>query len=111
MQGLIRQMNLRENVSMAVLERIASANVINPRKERRLVGGAIRQFGIRASGSEQVVNKLSGGNQQKAVLAKWLATDPRLLIMDEPTRAGLMLERKQRFIVSWGNSLSAGWRF
>ncbi|MDH3664236.1 MAG: sugar ABC transporter ATP-binding protein [Alphaproteobacteria bacterium] len=85
-QGLIRPMTLRENVSLAVLERLASGIVIKRGEERALAKDAMKQFGIRASGIEQVANKLSGGNQQKAVLAKWLATNPRLLIMDEPTR-------------------------
>ncbi|MGI9502766.1 MAG: sugar ABC transporter ATP-binding protein, partial [Geminicoccaceae bacterium] len=86
LQGLIRPMALRENVSLAILERLASFNLINRDDERKLAEDSIKQFGIRGSGIEQVVNKLSGGNQQKAVLAKWLATKPRLLIMDEPTR-------------------------
>ena len=86
LQGLIRPMALRENLSLAVLERLARFNLINRADEHALADGSIRQFGIRASGTEQIVNKLSGGNQQKAVLAKWLATKPRLLIMDEPTR-------------------------
>ena len=47
---------------------------------------AITRFGIRARGPEQPVRQLSGGNQQKVVLGKWLATNPRILIMDEPTR-------------------------
>ena len=47
---------------------------------------AIQRFGIRARGPEQPVRQLSGGNQQKVVLGKWLATNPRILIMDEPTR-------------------------
>lgn len=86
LQGLIRPMTLRENVSLAVLEHLAKGSFINRGRERALVDDSIKQFGIRASGSEQVMNKLSGGNQQKAVIAKWLATKPRLLIMDEPTR-------------------------
>ena len=86
LQGLIRPMTLRENLSLAVLERLAKASFIDLRNERALAKDAIDKFGIRASGTEQVVNKLSGGNQQKAVVAKWLATNPRVLIMDEPTR-------------------------
>ncbi len=85
-QGLIRPMGLRENVSLAILQRIAKVMVIDRREEDAIASDAIRQFGIRASGIGQVVNKLSGGNQQKVVLAKWLATKPRVLIMDEPTR-------------------------
>ena len=86
LQGLIRPMNIRENVSLAILERLAKGLAIDRKKERRLALDAVDQFGIRASGIDQAVNKLSGGNQQKAVLAKWLATKPRVLIMDEPTR-------------------------
>ena len=85
-QGLIRPMSLRENISLAILNRLAKGAVINREDERSLASNAVQQFGIRASSIEQVVNKLSGGNQQKAVLAKWLATKPRVLIMDEPTR-------------------------
>jgi rhamnose transport system ATP-binding protein len=85
-QGLIRPMTLRENVSLAVLEHLTWGRFIDSQRERSLVEEAIQRFAIRASSSEQVVNKLSGGNQQKAVIAKWLATEPKLLIMDEPTR-------------------------
>lgn len=85
-QGLIRPMTLRENVSLAVLEHLSRGGFIDGHREDSLVGEAIQHFGIRASSAEQIVNKLSGGNQQKAVIAKWLATEPKLLIMDEPTR-------------------------
>lgn len=85
-QGLIRPMTLRENVSLAVLQHLSRASFIDRGNERALATDAIKQFGIRTSSAEQVVNKLSGGNQQKAVIAKWLATKPKLLIMDEPTR-------------------------
>jgi ABC-type sugar transport system ATPase subunit len=85
-QGLIRPMNVRENASMAVLDSLSPSGFINFRKERILAQQAIAQFGIRAYSTEQPAVKLSGGNQQKIVVSKWLASNPRLIIMDEPTR-------------------------
>ncbi len=86
LQGLIRALPLRENVSLPILERVSRGPFVLLRREAALARDAIRQFGIRARGSEQIVRQLSGGNQQKVVLAKWLGTEPRVLIMDEPTR-------------------------
>ena len=85
-QGVIRPMTLGQNVSLAVLRRIARRGFIDRGEEEALATDAIARFAIRARGPEQIVGKLSGGNQQKVVLGKWLATRPRLLIMDEPTR-------------------------
>jgi ABC-type sugar transport system ATPase subunit len=79
-------MNIRQNASMAVLEQVSQNGFINTKKERELAKNSIAQLSIRATGTEQIVNKLSGGNQQKVVVSKWLASNPKLLIMDEPTR-------------------------
>jgi ABC-type sugar transport system ATPase subunit len=86
LQGLVRPMTIGENISMAALRRITNGIFIDLRSELRQAVAAIRQLGIRARGPGQVVAQLSGGNQQKVVLGKWLETAPRILIMDEPTR-------------------------
>lgn len=85
-QGLIREMTLRENSSMAVMEQVSSNNFVNIGKEQEIAANAIIELGIRAYSTEQTANKLSGGNQQKVVVGKWLASNPSVLIMDEPTR-------------------------
>jgi ABC-type sugar transport system ATPase subunit len=74
------------NVSLAVLRSLNRGAFINRGEERDLARQSLQQLNIRAYSIEQVVNKLSGGNQQKVVVGKWLASKPRVLIMDEPTR-------------------------
>ncbi|MDP3315836.1 MAG: sugar ABC transporter ATP-binding protein [Devosia sp.] len=86
LQGLVRPMSIAQNVSMASLHRVTNGLFMRFAEEIRLAVDAIARLGIRARGPEQVVGQLSGGNQQKVVLGKWLATNPRILIMDEPTR-------------------------
>ena len=85
-QGLIKEMTVRENLSMAVLRAYSAGSFIKRGEEKTLAARAIQQFGIRAYGPEQIVDNLSGGNQQKVVVGKWLAANPKLLIIDEPTR-------------------------
>jgi ABC-type sugar transport system ATPase subunit len=85
-QGLVRAMALAQNVSLASLGRISSGGFIRRKEEEALARKSIEQFRVRASGIDQIVGKLSGGNQQKIGLSKWLATEPKILIMDEPTR-------------------------
>jgi rhamnose transport system ATP-binding protein len=85
-QGLVQTMSVAANCSMAVLPRLTPGGFLRPRIERRLARRFIERLRIRAFSPAQEVHTLSGGNQQKVVLSKWLAAEPRVLVLDEPTR-------------------------
>ncbi len=85
-QALVLRLAVRENVSLASLGQISRAGFVRRPAERKLAGRFIDALQIRTPGMEQKVINLSGGNQQKVVLAKWLALEPKILIVDEPTR-------------------------
>jgi ribose transport system ATP-binding protein len=84
--GLVLNMNVRSNISMAVLKEIVKFGMLNNRKESALAGKYIKELNVKTPSDLQIAKNLSGGNQQKLVLAKWLATKPIILMLDEPTR-------------------------
>ncbi|MFO7631912.1 MAG: sugar ABC transporter ATP-binding protein [Caldilinea sp.] len=85
-QGLILGLAVRVNMTLAHLDAISRADFVQLGAERRLVEEYIRRFEIRTPSMEQRMINLSGGNQQKVVISKWLMLNPKILIMDEPTR-------------------------
>ena len=85
-QGVLLGMSIKDNISMAGISQVIDHGFINIRKERRLAMDYIEKLRIVTPDEKRNVNDLSGGNQQKVVLAKWLAVDSDIMIFDEPTR-------------------------
>jgi ribose transport system ATP-binding protein len=83
--GLFLDMALKMNITVAGLGRWSRAGFVNARQEQAVAAEGVRSLSIHAASIDQPVKSLSGGNQQKAVLARWLALRPRILILDEPT--------------------------
>jgi ribose transport system ATP-binding protein len=84
--GLVLGAGIDRNAELAVLRTISAFGLVSPDEELELANRTIRDLGIHASGPRQLAGTLSGGNQQKLVIGKWLLTKPRVLLLDEPTR-------------------------
>jgi ABC-type sugar transport system ATPase subunit len=84
--GLFSEMTVGDNVTICSLAEIATAGLIKRRAERRLANETINKLGVRTSGIDSPITSLSGGNQQKAIIGRWLLTEPKVLLLDDPTR-------------------------
>jgi ribose transport system ATP-binding protein len=87
-------MSLRDNMSIAALSSWVSAGFIDRAREDRAIAGEMRRLAIKAATSDAIVSTLSGGNQQKVVIGKWLMTDPKVILLNDPTR-GIDVGTKQ----------------
>ncbi len=85
-EGILLPLSVSENIALASLDRRQRGGWVDRRQERGVVSRTISDLGIHTPGPAAALMTLSGGNQQKVVLGKWLATDPRVLLMDDPTR-------------------------
>ncbi len=84
--GLFSQMVVRENITVCTLEESTRAGLISTGVEREKSRESIRQLGVKTNGPEAPIVSLSGGNQQKCIIARWLRTNPKVLLLDDPTR-------------------------
>lgn len=85
-QGLVMGLSIKKNISLPLLKKLSRFGVINQKEETKVAEHMKKQLQIKAESLEQEVQNLSGGNQQKVVLAKWLYAKPKVVILDEPTR-------------------------
>jgi ribose transport system ATP-binding protein len=96
-QGLILDHSVRSNMILPLLERLAPSGLIDDRRGDRIATSLVESLRVKTPSIETVVRLLSGGNQQKVVIGKWLATEPEILLMDEPT-AGVDIQAKTEIL-------------
>jgi len=85
-EGIIPEWSVRENLTLAALPALTTMGIVSRAKQNEIVNKFIKRLGIKASSADQKIRELSGGNQQKVLLARWLCKNPKFMIMDEPTR-------------------------
>jgi ABC-type sugar transport system ATPase subunit len=84
--GLFGAMTVRENTTICTLREAVAAGLVSGRRERRLAEEAVQRLGVKTAGVEAAITSLSGGNQQKTIIGRWLLTKPKVLLLDDPTR-------------------------
>ncbi len=105
--GIFRSLSVEHNLTAAIPHKIAPRSIIEGQVERAYAEDSIDKLSVRLASLNQPIVELSGGNQQKAILARWLHTDPKILILDEPTR-GIDIGVKAEFYDMIGNLAESG---
>ena len=95
--GIFADLSVRENIALALQARMGLTKFLTLTEQRRIAEKLVAALGVKTASIETPIGQLSGGNQQKAIIARWLATHPRVLILDEPTR-GIDIAAKQELM-------------
>jgi simple sugar transport system ATP-binding protein len=95
--GIVADLSVRENIALALQARMGLGKFLSLTEQRQIAEKLVAALGIKTASIETPIGQLSGGNQQKAIIARWLATHPRVLILDEPTR-GIDIAAKQELM-------------
>ena len=103
-EGLIQIHSVRENLVLASLKKVCSNGVFSKKKERSLVDKQVDGLQIKIANAEVPVSSLSGGNQQKVVVGNWLNTDPKVILLDEPSKGIDVNAKQQIFDIVWEQS-------
>lgn len=106
-EGLVLEMGVGQNITIASMKMLSSGMFIKRQEEKKTIDDQIRALRIKVHSPRQLVGKLSGGNQQKVVLAKWMMKNPKLLILDEPTR-GIDIGAKSEIYKLMGEFVEKG---
>jgi len=85
-EGIFPHLSVEDNITMALLKKLSKYGIVSKKAKRKIALEYIEKLGIKTPGPDQIIRNLSGGNQQKTLLARWLCMNPRLMILDEPTR-------------------------
>jgi L-arabinose transport system ATP-binding protein len=96
-QGILQFLDVGDNIAIGSMEENSNKlGILNSDKEKAMIEKAISDFNIRTPNSKKMINELSGGNQQKVIVGRWMATNPKVLILDEPTK-GIDVGAKNEF--------------